>query len=81
MNKSKKPKISAIMLAEFPTVGFIRQSELIPDILPFSSATLWRKVSKGEFPKPIKLSKNITAWPRKVIAEYLDNLTDQPAVA
>jgi predicted DNA-binding transcriptional regulator AlpA len=31
-------------------------------IVPFSSATLWRKVRSGEFPAPVKLSDRVTAW-------------------
>ena len=27
-----------------PEVGFIRQAQLVPAIVPFSNATLWRKV-------------------------------------
>ena len=42
--------------------GFIRQKELIPGIIPFSRATLWRKVKAKEFPAPVKLSANVTAW-------------------
>ena len=45
-----------------PSSSFIRQSQLIPDIVPFSPATLWRKVKAGEFPQPIKLSERDTAW-------------------
>jgi len=41
--------------------GFIRQKQLIGK-LGFSSATLWRKVQSGTFPKPIKLGERITAW-------------------
>lgn len=45
-----------------PAEGFIRQAQLIPQVVPFSSATLWRKVQSGEFPKPHKLSARVTAW-------------------
>ena len=45
-----------------PQTGFIRQAQLIPAIFPFSSATLWRKVKAGTFPKPVKLGPRITAW-------------------
>lgn len=45
-----------------PAVGYLRQSQLIPAILPFSGSTLWRKVNAGEFPKPVKLSARVTAW-------------------
>jgi prophage regulatory protein len=45
-----------------PATGYMRQSQLIPAIFPFSSATLWRKVKAGTFPKPVKLAPRITAW-------------------
>ncbi|HEX7687921.1 MAG TPA: AlpA family phage regulatory protein [Burkholderiaceae bacterium] len=47
---------------ELPATGYVRQSALIPKVIPFSSATLWRKVKSGDFPKPIKLSQRVTAW-------------------
>ena len=31
-------------------------------LLPFSTSTLWRKVKRGEFPEPIKISESISAW-------------------
>lgn len=42
--------------------GYIRQTGLVPNLLPFSKATLWRKVKRGEFPQPVKLSRGVTAW-------------------
>lgn len=45
-----------------PAAGFIRQRQLIPHVIPFSSATLWRKVKAGTFPAPVKLSERVTAW-------------------
>ena len=45
-----------------PLEGFIRQSALIPNIVPFSAATLWRKVKSKDFPAPLKLSERVTAW-------------------
>jgi predicted DNA-binding transcriptional regulator AlpA len=57
------------MVVNLPDTGFIRQSQLVGNkgkgiagVVPFSPATLWRKVSSGEFPKPIKLSVGVTAW-------------------
>ena len=47
---------------DLPETGFVRQSQLIPHIIPFSSSTLWRKVKSGEFPAPVKLSSRVTAW-------------------
>lgn len=55
-----------------PTTGYIRQSQLIPDIIPVSSATLWRMVQKGEFPKPVKLTERCTAWPVEAVREWIN---------
>lgn len=53
---------AAVKLAERPAVGFVRQADLVPGMVPFSPATLWRKVKSGEFPQPVKLSARVTAW-------------------
>ena len=45
-----------------PCASYIRQAGLIPHIVPFSSATLWRFVHEGRFPAPYKLAPRITAW-------------------
>jgi prophage regulatory protein len=53
-----------------PNCAFVREAQLVqnpkrpdyPAPLPFSAATLWRKVADGTFPKPMKLSKRVTAW-------------------
>lgn len=53
--------------------GYLRQSQLIPHLLPFSKATLWRKVKDGTFPTPVKLSTRITAWRISDIEEWMTN--------
>ena len=53
-----------------PDSALIRESHLVqspkrpdrPAPLPFSGATLWRKVKAGTFPAPIKLGAKITAF-------------------
>lgn len=40
-------------------------------VVPFSSATLWRKVKAGQFPKPVKLSAGITAWRVQDVRQWL----------
>ena len=50
--------------------ALIRLSKLIGNrkspqdtaLVPFSAATLWRKVKAGTFPQPLKLSARVTAW-------------------
>lgn len=56
-----------------PATGYIRESQLVPAIVPFSRATLWRKVKSGEFPRPIKLSTRITAWEVDSIRAWMDS--------
>jgi predicted DNA-binding transcriptional regulator AlpA len=56
---------------ELPAIGYIRQAQLIPTIIPFSSATLWRKVKAGTFPAPVKLSSRVTAWPVEAIHAWM----------
>ena len=50
--------------------AFIREAQLVqshkrpthPTLLPFSAATLWRKVKAGTFCKPYKISNRVTAF-------------------
>ncbi len=58
-----------------PAIGFIRQSQLIPAIVPFSSATLWRKVKAGTFPAPVKLSARVTAWRVEDVRDWIRSRT------
>jgi prophage regulatory protein len=61
-------------ILKLPDTGYLRQSQLIPDILPFSAATLWRMVKAGKFPKPVKLSERITAWQVADVRTWLNNI-------
>ena len=40
---------------------FSRESEIKRE-LPFSVSTMWRRCREGTFPRPVKLSENVTAW-------------------
>lgn len=50
--------------------GFLRERQIVggrdadgnAPLVPVSHATLWRWVRDGKFPKPVKLSANVTAW-------------------
>jgi prophage regulatory protein len=61
-------------LGSLPATGYVRQFQLIPAIFPFSSATLWRKVRAGTFPKPVKLGPRITAWRVEDIRALIERL-------
>ena len=64
---------------ELPDTAYARQVQLIrdpkrpnlPTPLPFSAATLWRKVRAQSFPAPTKLSDAITAWKVSDVREWL----------
>jgi predicted DNA-binding transcriptional regulator AlpA len=40
-------------------------------IIPWSSATLWRKVKARQFPAPVKLSEGVTAWPVEAVRDWM----------
>lgn len=68
------PRLSAHAL---PPSGFIRQAQLIPHILPFSSATLWRMVKSGAFVSPVKLSERVTAWNCEEVRLWIEERTQE----
>jgi len=66
---------SAIHTNVLPATGYVRQSQLLR-FIPFSSATLWRKVSAGQFPRPRKLSERVTAWDVADIRAWMESRQD-----
>jgi predicted DNA-binding transcriptional regulator AlpA len=73
--ESPKPTLR-VSSGRLPETGYVRQSQLIPFILPLSPATLWRKVKAGHFPSPVKLSERITAWRVEDIRAWMNRHTD-----
>ncbi len=66
--------------------GFLRLPHIIgdpeaippkPAIIPVSASTWWKKVKDGEYPSPVKLSANITAWRSQDIAELVNRINSQ----
>ena len=64
------PVITPSVFDHLPDSALVRESQLVQSPkrphgtapLPFSAATLWRKVKAGTFPKPVKLSERVTAF-------------------
>jgi len=75
MNTKKECHGSGINFDLLPDGGFVRQSQLIPSVVPFSGPTLWRKVKAGKFPAPVKLSAQVTAWRVSDVRAWLTNPT------
>jgi prophage regulatory protein len=66
------PKSTNISFDNLSDDALIREKQLHDNqVIPFSASTLWRKVKKGEFPRPIKLSDQMTAWKVREIRQWL----------
>jgi prophage regulatory protein len=68
-----------------PSIGFVRIDLLvtrtksgvkIPGITGVSKPTLWRMVRDGRFPKPVKLSGGVTAWPVDRVRAWIDSRSE-----
>jgi prophage regulatory protein len=47
----------------YPDEAFFRAGDLEDlNLLPFSRATMWRRIAEGTFPAPVKVSDNVSAW-------------------
>ena len=64
-------KDKARSYGELPATGYVRQAQLVPAIVPVSSATFWRWVKTGKFPAPVKLSQRVTAWQVEGVRQWL----------
>lgn len=45
--------------------------QAVQEITGLSRSTIYDLMSRGQFPRPIKLSARAVAWPESVIAEWL----------
>ncbi|MDM0051415.1 AlpA family transcriptional regulator [Variovorax sp. J22R115] len=75
----KPAQITQSIFDALPDSAFIREAQLVqspkrpdtPAPLPFSAATLWRKVKSGTFPAPCKLSARVTAWEVRAVRAWI----------
>ena len=45
----------------------------VKELTTFSSATIYRLISKGDFPKQVKLAERSSGWVEQEVLDYLDN--------
>lgn len=45
-----------------------------------AKSTLWIKISKGQFPKPIKISPAISVWKESDVDAWIDSFYNQTLV-
>jgi len=50
-----------------------RPREARPALVPISSATLWRMVQQGRFPRPVRLSDGVTAWSVESVRDWIQS--------
>ena len=53
--------------------GYLRLRQVLK-IFPVSSATWWRGVKDGSFPKPVKLTERTTAWRVEDIHQLIEGV-------
>lgn len=63
---------SLIPFDYLPDSAFVRLNQLrSASIIPFSTATAWRRVREGTFPQPVRISPQVTAWRVSQIRQWL----------
>jgi prophage regulatory protein len=69
---AKTTKTTPQQPVTLPETGYIRLTTLCK-LIPFAKSTIWRKVKKGTFPAPFRLSQKVTAWRAEDIREWMKN--------
>lgn len=69
-----------IQFEALPASALLREREILP-LLPFSNATLWRRVKSGDFPQPIRLEGRMTCWRWGDVREWLEAQAQREAAA
>lgn len=73
MSIKKENKQRVLLFDDISDESFLRRKDFeMLRITPFSSATLYRKIKSGDFPKPIKIS-TISAWRVRDLREWQTN--------
>jgi len=45
----------------------------VEEITGLGRSTIYNLMDRGEFPRPVKLTGKVVAWPESAIAEWLDS--------
>lgn len=57
--------------SELPAEGFVRVGTLAR-LLGIATVTVWRWTANGKLPKPVKLSKRVTAWRAEDVRNWMN---------
>ncbi len=73
-----------------PGFGFLRLKQIIgdskadppvPPIIPVCASSWWAGVKRGDYPAPVKLGPNTTAWTVESIRELIETINNREAAA
>lgn len=76
-------------MSNLPEIGYLRLGKIIgdpkttpptPPIIPVSATTWWEGIKTGIYPKPTKISKNISAWAVEDIRDLIIKLNGDKAL-
>lgn len=57
----KETNVQNLQSGDLPQTGLIRLRQVL-SFIPVSASTWWAGVKDGRFPRPVHLSKRVTAW-------------------
>lgn len=69
------------MQNQFLSTGYLREAQIVPNIIPVSRSTFFQWVRDGRFPKPVKLSPRVTVWRAADVSDWLENKGQQQSKA
>ena len=70
--KQQIPTNLLVRFDDLPDSSFVRLNQLLSTaVIPFSAATAWRRVRAGTFPRPVRVSPQVTAWRVGEIRQWL----------
>ena len=63
--------MSHIQFENLPDSALLRERDIL-SVIPFSPATMWRRVKSGDFPQPIRMPGRMTCWQWGEVRAWLD---------
>jgi predicted DNA-binding transcriptional regulator AlpA len=75
------PKVSKILDdPASPATRWVRATK-VAELLDVSIRTIYRKVARGEFPRPIRIGKGSTQWRLRDVEDYLNKKRSRSKLA
>lgn len=71
-NVMREVDMTRDLIEVLPPGGFSRRRKVL-ELIPWSAATLHRKVAAGAFPRPVALSEGCTAWRNDDLRPWIES--------